>query len=135
MQSVFNKLNELAAYAAEENPDFILLTETWCNDTINNAALSLPGYQLETDLRKDRENTSNGIGGGLLVYTRDGIKVTTCKQLENYKLLQYCAFSIITDKEPVNMVLVYRPPNSDRYNTDELCNLTINLPKNSILTL
>ena len=28
VQSVFNKLNELAAYAAEENPDFILLTET-----------------------------------------------------------------------------------------------------------
>ena len=133
MQSVFNKLNELAAYAAEENPDFILLTETWCNDTINNAALSLPGYQLETDLRKDRENTSNGIGGGLLVYTRDGIKVTTCKQLENYKLLQYCAFSIITDNEPVNMVLVYRPPNSDKCDTDELCKLIRNLPKSTIL--
>ena len=79
VQSVFNKLNEPAAYAAEENPDFILLTETWCNDTINNAALSLPGYQLETNLRRDRENTTNGIGVGLLVYTRDGIKVTTCE--------------------------------------------------------
>ena len=52
-------MNELAAYAAEEDPDFILLTETWCNVTINNAALSIPGYQLETDLRRDRENRYN----------------------------------------------------------------------------
>ena len=133
MQSVFNKLNELAAYAAEENPDFILLTETWCNSMISNAALTLPGYQLETDLRIDRENTTNGIGGGLLVYTKDGIKVTTCKQLENYKLTQYCAFSIMTGKEPVNIVLVYRPPNNDKTNMDELCKLVRNLPKNTIL--
>ena len=76
VQSVFNKLNELASYVADENPDFILLTETWCNGSINNAALVLPGYQLEIELREDRENTVNGIGGGLLVYTKNGIKVT-----------------------------------------------------------
>ena len=133
VQSIFNKFNELAAYAAEEDPDFILLTETWCNVTINNAALSIPGYQLETDLRRDRENTTNGIGGGLLVYTKNGLKVTTCKQLENYNLLQYCAFSLITDREPVNIVLVYRPPSSDKKNTEELCNLTRSLPRNTIL--
>ena len=126
-------MNELASCAAEERPDFILLTETWCNASINNAALSLPGYQLETDLRKDRENTANGIGGGLLVYTKNGIKVTVCKILENYDFLQYCAFSIITDHAPVTIVLVYRPPSSGNKNNDELCKIIRNLPKNTIL--
>ena len=84
MQSVFNKLNKLASCAAEERPDFILLTETWCNASINNAALSLPGYQLETDLRKDRENTANGIGGGLLVYTKNGIKVVSSRSFHAF---------------------------------------------------
>ena len=52
---------------------------------------------------------------------------------ENCKLTQYCAFSIITDKEPVNVVLIYRPPNNDKPNIEELCNLTRNLPRNTIL--
>ena len=76
VQSFINKLNELTSFVAEKNPEFmifILLTETWCNGSINNAALSLPGYQLETVLRKDRENTANGIGGGLLVYKSNGV--------------------------------------------------------------
>ena len=30
-QSILGKLNELATYAVDEKPDFILLTEIWCN--------------------------------------------------------------------------------------------------------
>jgi exonuclease III len=67
-QSVFSKLGELTAVSQDLNPDIILLTETWCNDKIPDAALSLEGYRLETELRKDRTDTGNGVGGGLLVY-------------------------------------------------------------------
>ena len=59
IQSVFSKLNELIVYTVDHSPDIVLLTETWCNTTISDAALSLPGYQLETDLRKDRNDTTN----------------------------------------------------------------------------
>ncbi len=52
----------------ELEPDVILLTETWCNDSVSNASLSLENYKLETELRKDRCDTANGVGGGLLVY-------------------------------------------------------------------
>ena len=54
------------------NPDIILLTETWCNDQITDMFLRIPGYELQTDLRRDREDTRNGIGGDLLVYTKAG---------------------------------------------------------------
>ena len=133
VQSIFNKLNEITTFVVEVKPDFILLTETWCKGSINDPALSLPGYQLETDLRRDREDTTNCIGGGLLVYTKTGIKVAPRRDLENCGFLQCCAFSILTSEEPVTIVLIYRPPNSNNDNTDKLCKLTRNLPKNSIL--
>ena len=47
--------------------------------------------------------------------------------------MQYCAFSILTENDPVTIVLVYRPPNSGSKNNDELCKLTRNLPRNTIL--
>jgi hypothetical protein len=51
-------------------PDLILLTETWCNTTIDNATLTIPGYNLEAELRRDREDTGQGVGRGLIVYAQ-----------------------------------------------------------------
>jgi hypothetical protein len=68
-QSIGSKIDELKAITQELEPDIILLTETWCNNSVGNAALSLENYKLETELRKDRCDTANGVGGGLLVYS------------------------------------------------------------------
>jgi hypothetical protein len=68
--------------AEVENPDLILLTETWCGPHITNAELGLPGYQLETDSRRDRTDTAAGIGGGLLVYCKNGV---TLRKTERYR--------------------------------------------------
>ena len=81
IQSVFSKINELTVYAVDQSPDIILLTETWCNTTITDAALGINGYQLETELRIDRTDTVNGIGGGLLVYSKLGLKISRCAVL------------------------------------------------------
>jgi hypothetical protein len=67
-QGIVGKIGELTAVVQDIEPDLILLTETWCNSTIPDAFLTLEGYRLETDLRRDRTDTRNGIGGGLLVY-------------------------------------------------------------------
>ena len=135
VQSVFNKLNELAAYATEVQPDFILLTETWCNQDMTNAALTIPNYQLEIDLRRDREDTTQGIGGGLLVYTRLGIKISPCDSFKNIDFNQYCAFTVPSKirTENVTIVLIYRPPNRNKENLENLIQIVKNLPKNSIL--
>jgi hypothetical protein len=65
---VVSKLGELTAISQDLEPDLILLTETWCNESVSNASLALENYRLETDLRRDRSDAKNGIGGGLLVY-------------------------------------------------------------------
>jgi hypothetical protein len=65
---VVSKLGELTAISQDLEPGLILLTETWCNESMSNASLALENYRLETDLRRDRSDAKNGIGGGLLVY-------------------------------------------------------------------
>ena len=122
-QSILGKLCELEAIVSEENPDIILLTETWCHTEIDDAALTIGGYQLEPELRRDRNDTRNGIGGGLLVYTKKGIKVVLEPKFEGNDFNQFCAFSVITKERPLQIILAYRPPNSGRENTEELCKL------------
>jgi hypothetical protein len=72
-QSIVSKINDLTATAAVVEPDLILLTETWCHKDINNAFLSLPGYELMDELRRDRDDTREGRGGGacLCMLSRD----------------------------------------------------------------
>ena len=59
-------MGELAACAAELSSDLILICESWCREDISDAFLQLPGYELIPDLRKDRSDTVNGVGGGYL---------------------------------------------------------------------
>ena len=69
------KVDELACVTENLKPDIILITESWCHEEINNAYLSLDGYELQPDLRVDRSDTAQGRGGGLLVYSRYGTTV------------------------------------------------------------
>jgi hypothetical protein len=93
MLSVQNKLSELEAIVNDLNPDFILLTETWYNSQINNASLNISGYSLKTDLRRDRQDTGQGLGGGLLVYSRHGLMIVMMPDFEN-KFYQHCRFQL-----------------------------------------
>ena len=133
IQSVFSKLNELIVYTVDHSPDIVLLTETWCNTTISDAALSLPGYQLETDLRKDKNDTTNGIGGGLLVYVKIGLSVSICDKFSMCEFNQFCCFKIKTKGNPLTIILVYRPPGSGYENSEELCKIMRNFDNQTIL--
>jgi hypothetical protein len=111
----------------------ILLTETWCNGSISNAQLALENYRLETDLRRDRADTSNGIGGGLLVYVRNELSILPCDIYSHSVFNQFCAFTIATKSEKLNIILAFRPPSLSATNTAELCEILRRLKDNSIL--
>jgi len=115
--------------AADSKPDIILVTETWCNSNVSNAYLNIPGYQIQPDLRSDRKDTANGIGGGLLVYNRDGLDILPGDNSAVFN--QYVTFKIFIAKVTTTICLVYRPPNST--DMDGLANLIKNAPPNSIL--
>jgi hypothetical protein len=81
-QSIVKKVDELGCVADLSKPDLILVTESWCNEDISNAFLSLDGYELIPDLRMDRETTARGRGGGgLLVYAKEGVRAQCVKGL------------------------------------------------------
>ena len=130
---MFSKINELTVEAVEHSPDLILLTETWCNTSISDANLAIPGYQLETELRRDRTDTTNGIGGGLLVYTKAGLKILPSDKFRTREFNQFCCFSIQTKGEPLTIILVYRPPGASQENTYRLCEILRNLEKRTII--
>ena len=117
----------------DQCPDIILLTETWCNANTLDAALAIPGYQLETDLRTDRRDTTNGMGGGLLVYSRLGLKILSCDKFKENRFNQFCCFNVMTKGDPLNIILVYRPPGSSQNNSEALCDLMRNLNKQTII--
>ena len=105
----------------------ILVVESWCNSNISDAFLSIPGYEMQQDLRLDREDTEGGRGGGLLVYTKNGIKILSCDKVVNFH--QYCKF-LLND---ITVYLIYRPPSGGAVSIDDLTALISAAEKRCIL--
>ena len=131
-QSIVNKIEELCTTTSDLKPDIICICESWCHPDINNSFLSIPGYKLIEELRKDRSDTARGIGGGLLVYVRDGLTVFTNSD-DNSDFIQYCKFQVKLKSDILNACLIYRSPNSSHDNNDELNKLLYSLPRNCII--
>ena len=77
-QSIKNKIAELGNFISVSDPDILIGTETWLNQTITDNEIFPPGYSL---LRKDRQD---GYGGVLLAIKSDIIHepIATPIQLE-----------------------------------------------------
>ena len=126
-----SKLDELNCLVVDVDPDILLICETWCNSDIDNAILSLPGYDLINDLRRDRTDTYLGKGGGLLVYAKPSICISPCDNI--YDFNQYCRFEVLCGNEKWLLTVLYRPPSSPPENCELLLKLLEQLPVNSLL--
>ena len=113
--------------ANELKPDLILVTETWAHQDINSAHLSIEGYEVQTDLRRDRVDTTQGRGGGIMVYAKTGIKPTVLDNTTPFS--QYCAFKL----QDVTIYLLYRSPNASAESISNLAGLIRAAGKDSIL--
>jgi hypothetical protein len=122
-----SKIDELSSIASDLSPDLILVTETWCNDQITNAFLTIPGYDLQQDLRKDRLNTDRGRGGGLLVYSKAGLPVLSI-DIED-TVHQYCKFKV----KDVTFCLVFRSPSSGVAGVQSVTDMVSGMQRNCVL--
>ena len=59
-KSLVNKINEMRAVVAINNPDILIVTETSTNESISNEYLGINGYDIIE--RKDRNDTDRGRG-------------------------------------------------------------------------
>jgi len=130
-QSLTNKITELQLTAADLQADLILLSETWLNNSSNTAILELDGYILQHDLRSDRIDTAAGVGGGLLVYVKEGLTVFTCDKVGQFN--QYVKFAVGEEDRQVYIYLVYRPPKRDRENMAELVKIIQNAESRTVM--
>lgn len=130
-QSIKGKIQELSCVANDLKPDLILLTETWCNSGVDNAFLSIDGYNLAPDLRRDRQDTAEGVGGGLLVYARMNLEILPCDNKNDFN--QYCKFIVRMANKDVHCYLVYRPPGAAKSATDLLAELLLGAEQNCVI--
>ena len=98
-RSSFNKLNDLEIATQFYNPDLILICETWLSEQTPNSMLNIDNYHINSDLRKDRSDTLWGIGGGLLIYVRNGLTVLNVSQ--NNAFSQHCTLEVILEKDDI----------------------------------
>ena len=63
------------------------VTKTWVNDGITDAYFGMDGYELM--LRRDREDTGSGRGGGIMVQVKVGVKISQSFDLK-YTLFNQC---------------------------------------------
>ena len=132
-RSIASKINDLEILVSDHEPDLILVTESWCSNNISNSEISIDNYFIEPSLRLDRTDTLNGIGGGLLVYVRNGLKVLPIDNQSTFN--QYCNFNVLCDNNEVdfNVTLVYRSPNSTQENNRLLNDIILNSPQNDLI--
>ena len=127
-----NKIHELKIHVIDLKPDIILVCESWTHGDITNDFLHIDGYSLE--VRKDRTDTTCGRGGGLLVYTRIGIKLSETSREELDAFNQCCGMNLsLGDHSDLSLVFAYRPPSEDAENTEKLCNIVRKLSGTSLL--
>ena len=130
-QSLTGKASELEAATIDLLPDIIVICETWCNSTTNQASLEILNYSIIQDLRTDRQDTANGIGGGLIVYARNGLGVLPCDKTMDFN--QYSKFSVDCEGEKFFIYLIYRPPSAGPASKEQLCRLLEAAEKNCVL--
>jgi hypothetical protein len=98
---------------------------------MTNAFLAIPGYELATDLRLDRQDTTGGIGGGVLVYAKTGLKLVPIDT--GIVFTQHVAFKVLTETDSINFVLVYRPPRNAAESYHGLTQLIESVQANTVL--
>ena len=112
--------------ATDIEPDLILLTESWCNEEISNAFLTIPGYEIQQDLRLGRGDTAGGRGGGLLVYSKEGINILSLDKTVSFH--QYSKFLV----DDITVYLIYRPPSGGAKSIEDLATLISAAERQSI---
>ena len=121
-------MDELRCVVYDRKPNFVCIVESWSNSTIPDVFLNLDGYNIIC--RRDREDTNEGVGGGLIIWAQSNLKVSEVCQPEFDDFNQCCSVRIHTAKvSSLNLVLVYRPHNIYRSvatvasNNEKLCDV------------
>ncbi|MBM6549270.1 reverse transcriptase family protein [Streptococcus dysgalactiae] len=110
-RSLPNKINTLRSMFSSSSFDIIMVTETWCTESISTECISLVGFEV---FRKDRPI---GRGGGCLVYVKQSLDARVISHPLLDKVTDAVWLSTSLEKHELVIGCVYRPPG---HNTNDL---------------
>ena len=109
VRSIRNKIDQIQFELLQgQFFDILTISESWLNDTIDDAEVQIPGFSC---VRKDREESEKG--GGNIVYIRDGLPFRIRHDLNNND--NECLwFEIVRRKcKPILICSVYKAPEAN----------------------
>ena len=68
-----------------------------------------------------------------MVYTKLGIRIIKTDRIKDKDYVQLTEMKVQGKKSDINIILVYRSPNSSKINTERLCEIVRNVENNSII--
>ena len=110
IRHIIPKLDELRLTMAINNgPDIFGLCETFLDGTVSDGQVYINGFDF---LRKDRSDTQNKSGGGLILYYKESLKCKRRLELEiSHIETLWCEFTLPNTK-PFLVCTLYRPPSA-----------------------
>ena len=108
-----NKMSELHERVIVDDYEVIGIVETWATESVNDAELSIEGYNM---FRKDR-----GIrGGGLILYIKNNIRARVNGELTTSEFAESLWCDVEVDHQRLLIGLCYRSPTSTIENDEKL---------------
>ena len=103
------KMDELhITLACENGPDIIGICETFLDNDISDNLLAIAGYD---HIRKDRSETRDKTGGGLILYFRNNINCKRRSEFEISNIETIWSEITLPNSKPFLICTAYRPPN------------------------
>ena len=134
-QSIINKRDELALVVRTNAPDIIGITESWANSKILDSELIIEGYRM---FRSDRVDTTNGRGGGVLLYSKENIVVKERQDLKYDKIGSSVWVDVSRrgyNSNNITVGLIYRSPNNTNENDELMYKGIANNAKKKVLIM
>ncbi|KAJ8018258.1 LINE-1 reverse transcriptase-like [Holothuria leucospilota] len=116
VRSLIPKLSELKLLAVRTKATIIALSETWLDDSVTNAEISIEGYSV---LRRDR----NRNGGGVCLYVSNKVAFNFRLDLNCDQTEAVWVDLLLPKSKPITVCSCYRPP--DDYNFISALEVTI----------
>jgi Reverse transcriptase (RNA-dependent DNA polymerase)/Endonuclease-reverse transcriptase len=100
-----------------ENSDIIGITESWANEVINDAELSIDGFNM---FRRDRKCSR---GGGVILYVKINLEASLSEIMKDDKFEESLWCNIKLKDSNMLVGVCYRSPSSDQNNDIQLLEL------------
>lgn len=101
-----NHLSEFTSIIANVNVSAVCVSETWFDKKHNSKLVSIPGFTL---IRNDRKNKR---GGGVAIYLKNNFKFQIVKKSIASSVCEFLFVEILFDNEKLLLGTFYNPPNN-----------------------